>query len=100
MELVPYLGPFLGAIPAIFIGFTQSPGLALGVIVVYMIIQQLENHIIVPKVMQKAVGLNPIITIVAMMIGFKLAGILGIVLAVPVATAINVILGDLLEMKK
>jgi len=100
MELVPYLGPFLGAIPAVFIAFTQSSGLALGVIIVYVVIQQLENHIIVPKVMQKAVGLNPIITIIAMMVGFKLAGILGIILAVPVATAISVVIGDLVEMKK
>lgn len=100
MELVPYLGPFLGAIPAIFIAFTQSMPVALGVIIVYMIIQLLENHIIVPKVMQKAVGLNPIITIISMMIGFKIAGILGIILAVPVATSLSVILGDVVEIKK
>lgn len=100
MEIIPYLGPFLGAVPAIFIAFTQAPTLAIGVLIVYIIIQQLENNLIVPKVMQKAVGLNPIITIVAMMMGFKLAGILGIVLAVPVATAVNVVLGDLIEMKQ
>lgn len=100
MELVPYLGPFLGAIPAIFIAFTQSPTLALGVLIVFFIIQLLENHLIVPKVMQKAVGLNPIITIIAMMVGFKIAGILGIILAVPVATALSVVLNDLVEMKK
>ena len=100
MELVPYLGPFIGAVPAIFIAFTQSPALALGVIILYVIIQWLENNLIVPKVMQKAVGLNPIITIVAMMIGFKLAGILGLILAIPVATAINVVLGDFMESKK
>ncbi|OGY43715.1 MAG: hypothetical protein A3B89_02850 [Candidatus Buchananbacteria bacterium RIFCSPHIGHO2_02_FULL_40_13] len=100
MELVPYLGPFIGAIPAVFIALTQAPALALGVVIVYLIIQQLENHIIVPKVMQKAVGLNPIITIVAMMIGFKLAGILGIVIAIPAATALNIVLNDFIEIKK
>jgi sporulation integral membrane protein YtvI len=100
MELVPYLGPFIGAVPAIFIAFTQGPSVALGVIILFVIIQQLENNIIVPKVMQKAVGLNPIITLVSMMLGFKLAGILGIILAVPVATALNVVLGDFIEMKK
>ena len=99
-ELVPYLGPFIGAIPAVFIALTQSPGLALGVIVVYLIIQQLENNIIVPKVMQRAVGLNPIITIIAMMIGFKLAGILGIVIAIPAATSLNIILSDFIEIQK
>ena len=99
-ELVPYLGPFIGAIPAVFIALTQSPALALGVIVVYLIIQQLENNVIVPKVMQRAVGLNPIITIIAMMIGFKLAGILGIIIAVPVATALSIVLNDFIEIEK
>lgn len=99
-ELVPYLGPFIGAIPAVFIALTQAPALVIGVVIIYVIIQQLENHIIVPKVMQKAVGLNPIITIVAMMIGFKLAGILGIVIAVPIATALSIALNDVLEIKE
>jgi len=99
-ELIPYLGPFIGAIPAVFIALTQSPALAVGVVVVYVIIQQLENHIIVPKVMQKAVGLNPIITIISMMIGFKLAGVLGIIIAIPVATAISIALSDVLEIKE
>ncbi|NCN07067.1 AI-2E family transporter [Candidatus Falkowbacteria bacterium] len=99
-ELIPYLGPFIGAIPAIFIALTQAPILALFVLIVYVIIQQLENHVIVPKVMQKAVGLNPIITIISMMIGFKLAGVLGIVIAIPVATAISIALSDVLEIKE
>lgn len=99
-ELIPYLGPFIGAVPAVFIAFTQSPLLAFWVIVLYVIIQQLENHLITPKVMQKAVGLNPIIIIVVILIGAKMAGILGIVLAVPVTTAISVAIGDLLEAKK
>ncbi|MDO8668926.1 MAG: AI-2E family transporter [Candidatus Buchananbacteria bacterium] len=99
-ELIPYIGPFIGAIPAIFIALTQSPALVVGVLIIYVIIQQLENNIIVPKVMQKAVGLNPIITIIAMMIGFKLAGVLGIVIAVPVATAMSIALNDVLEIKE
>ncbi|HLD28115.1 MAG TPA: AI-2E family transporter, partial [Patescibacteria group bacterium] len=98
-ELVPYLGPFIGAIPAIFIAFTISPMMALWVLILYVIIQMLENHIIVPKVMQKAVGLNPIIVIVVILIGARTAGILGIIMAVPVTTAINVLVGDLMEVK-
>ncbi len=98
-ELIPYVGPFIGAIPAVFIALSQAPALVVGVVVLYVIIQQLENHVIVPKVMQKAVGLNPIITIVSMMIGFKLAGILGIAIAIPVATAISIALNDVLEIK-
>ncbi len=93
-EIVPYFGPVLGAIPAIFIAFTQSPYKALGVIVLYFIIQELENDIIVPKVMQKAVGLNPIVSIFALLIGAKIAGILGILLSIPVITSIIVIIKE------
>ena len=100
MEIVPYLGPFMGGIPAVFIAFTQSPLLAFWTIILYVIIQQLENNIIVPKVMQRAVGLNPIIVIVVILIGAKIAGILGVLLAVPVTTALSVWVNDLLEIKK
>ena len=66
LEIVPMVGPVLAASPAVFLGFIQSPSLGLWLIVFYTVVQQLENHIIVPKVMQKAVGLNPIIIIIAM----------------------------------
>ena len=99
-ELIPYLGPFIGLIPALFIGLTQSPLTALLVLGLYVIIQQLENYVIVPKVMQRAVGLNPIIVIIAMLIGAKVAGIMGIIMAVPVATAASVAIGDLFALNR
>jgi len=55
----------------------------LAVMILYILIQQLENNLIVPKVMQKAVGFNPLVTIVALMIGSKLLGIVGAIIAVP-----------------
>ena len=94
LEIVPYIGPILAAIPAVVLSFFQSPFLALLVILLYIVIQQLENYIIYPQVMKKTVGLNPIIIIVAMLIGAKLAGILGIILAVPVTAAIAEFLKD------
>ncbi|MFA5029717.1 MAG: AI-2E family transporter [Patescibacteria group bacterium] len=99
-EIIPYLGPFLGAIPAVFVAFTQSPILALWVFILYIVIQQLENTVLVPKVMQKAVGLNPVIVIIVVLIGARLAGVLGVLLSVPVATALSVAVEDLLETKK
>lgn len=93
-EIIPYLGPIMGAIPAVLLAFTQSPIKALLVIILYFIIQQLENNIITPKVMQKAVGLNPIISIVALLIGAKLGGIVGALLAIPLTTAIGVFAKD------
>jgi len=98
-EFIPYLGPILASIPAIFLAFTQSPMLALFTLGLYYIIQLMENHIIVPKLMQKVVGLNPIVSIVVILVGFKVAGVIGAIISLPVATAIGVFLKDLFEGK-
>jgi predicted PurR-regulated permease PerM len=94
LELIPIAGPILASVPAIIIALSQSPITAVIVIVIYIVVQQIENNFLVPKVMQRAVGLNPIITILAILIGVKLGGILGAIVAVPVATVINMLLGD------
>lgn len=99
-EFIPYLGPFIGAVPAVFLAFTQSPILAGAVIILYVFIQQVENNLLVPKVMEKTVGLNPIISIAAIMIGFSIGGILGALLSIPVATAVMVVVDDVLHRKK
>lgn len=99
-EIVPYFGPFIGAVPAVFIAFTQSPLLGLLTLILYIIIQQTENYLIVPQVMKRAVGLNPVIVIVALLIGAQVAGIVGIILAVPVTTALSVVVGDILLHRK
>jgi predicted PurR-regulated permease PerM len=95
LEIIPYIGPILAAIPAVILGFAQSPFLALLVILLFVVIQQLENYIIVPQVMKKTVGLNPIVIIIVMLIGAKLAGVIGIILAVPVAAAVAEFLKDI-----
>lgn len=99
-EFVPYIGPIISAIPAVFLTFSDSPVKALLVVVLYIIIQQLENQIIVPKVMQKSVGLNPLVVIVVMLIGAKIAGIAGLILAVPTATIIKIFMSDFFEGRK
>ncbi|MFA6100032.1 MAG: AI-2E family transporter [Patescibacteria group bacterium] len=90
-EFIPYLGPILGGIPIVFVAFIASPFMGLLALIVIIVIQQAEGHFIVPKVMQKAVGLNPLVSILALLIGAQLYGILGALLAIPVATAISVI---------
>ncbi len=99
-ELVPYIGPILGAIPAVFLGFTMQPfsfGRGLAVLILYIVIQQVENNLLVPQVMKKSVGLNPVVIIIVMLIGARLAGIVGLILAIPVATAIGVIIKDFVK---
>lgn len=98
-EFVPYLGPTIAAIPAVFLAFTVSPMMAITIAILYYVIQLIENNIIVPKLMQKVVGLNPIISIAVLLIGFKLAGIIGAILSIPVATAVAVFIRDIFEQK-
>ncbi len=97
LEIIPYLGPIISAVPAVIIGFLISPLTGLLVLAAYIIIQQIENHVIVPQIMKKAIGLNPVAVILALLVGVKFAGVLGAILAVPVATAIGVFLGDLMK---
>ena len=96
-EIIPFVGPILGAIPAVVLAFIQSPIKALLVIILYIVIQQFENHIIVPNLMNRVIGLNPIVVIVTILIGGKLAGIIGAIVAVPVATVIVMLAKDFFQ---
>lgn len=83
LEIVPTIGPILSAIPAVIVALNISPTISAFVVIAYIVIQLLENNILVPKVMEKAVGLNPIIIIISVSAGAKLLGIVGALLAVP-----------------
>lgn len=96
-EVVPTIGPILSAIPAVVLAYTISPITALTVAGAYFVIQQLENHVIIPQVMKKAVGLNPLVVILAVAIGGKLLGISGALLAVPISVVIQIITEDILR---
>ncbi|OGY09222.1 MAG: hypothetical protein A2700_03145 [Candidatus Blackburnbacteria bacterium RIFCSPHIGHO2_01_FULL_44_64] len=95
LEILPNLGPIISSIPGILVGLTISPVMSLGVAALYFIIQQLENSLIAPKVMQKAAGVNPLVTIVSLAIGFQIAGTMGAILAVPVVIVLRVVLVDI-----
>ncbi|MDD5341632.1 MAG: AI-2E family transporter [Patescibacteria group bacterium] len=99
LEFIPYLGPSFAGIVAIFITFFQSPVKAFLVLILYIVIQLLEHNVLVPNVMQRAVGLNPVVSIVALLIGGQLGGIFGAVLAIPVAVALSVIVEDLFSRR-
>lgn len=94
LELIPTVGPVLAAIPAAILAFAQAPSLGLWVILAYIIIQQLENHVLVPIVMGRTVGLNPVVVILSLLVGFKLAGIVGMILSVPVAAIVVEIIDE------
>ena len=94
VEVVPYIGPIISAIPAVFFAFMQSPPLAIAVLILYIIVQKIEGYVLVPKIMQKTVGTSPLVVLVALLIGFKLAGILGLLLAVPLVGAVTVLIQE------
>jgi predicted PurR-regulated permease PerM len=100
LELVPMVGPVIAAIPAVFLAFLQEPSLGLWVIVLYIFVQQLENHVLVPLILGKTLGLNPVVVIIALLIGQQLAGIPGMVLAVPIATIFVEMLDDVARQKE
>lgn len=96
-EVIPVIGPILSAVPAVAVGFGVSPQTGLFVLAFWIAQQQVENHVLVPKVMQRQVGVSPVIVIAALLIGGAVLGILGAILAVPTAATIQVVLQELLD---
>ena len=94
-EMIPIIGPILSAIPACLVALTVSPTLALGVLVFFIVQQQVENHLLVPKVMSRQVGISPVVVISSLLIGGSLLGIVGAILAVPTAAILQVVVEEL-----
>jgi len=88
-EIIPVLGPVLGAIPSIIVALTIKPILALYVVIVFIVIQQLENNVLAPFILGGTVGLNPLLIMFGIIAGGEIAGIVGIFLAVPVLVVVS-----------
>jgi predicted PurR-regulated permease PerM len=99
MEMLPYIGPILAGIPAVFIGLLVSPVVGFSALVFYTVAHQVEAHVLAPQVMKRSAELNPVAFILAVLIGYELAGPLGIILSVPAAMILSVFVEDLLEQK-
>lgn len=84
-ELVPVIGPIIGAIPAILLGLADSPTTALAVTILYIAIQQLENHILVPRIIGESVGVHPAILMVVLVVCSQVFGLLGAILSAPLS---------------
>ncbi|MDA1168994.1 MAG: AI-2E family transporter [bacterium] len=94
LEVFPVIGPIISGALGVFIALSQSVILGVFALVLYIIIQQTENHVLIPSIMRKATGLNPLVTLIAVLLGGRLAGLTGVILSVPVATIISIILAD------
>jgi predicted PurR-regulated permease PerM len=84
-ELIPIIGPIIGAIPGVIIGFTVSPATGLAVLLAYVVVQQLENNLLVPRIIGESVGIHPAILTVVLIAMGQVFGLLGVVLAAPLS---------------
>ena len=94
------LGPIVAAVPAVIVGFSVSPWSGVAVAALAFLVQQVENYVFVPNIMKKSVGLSPVVTLLSIIIGFKLAGISGAILSVPVVISIESLLQARLKSQK
>lgn len=99
MEIIPSLGPIITAIPTVIIGLGISPVMGLATAALIFLVHQLEGYLFVPKVMQKSAGISPIATLLSIAIGAKLAGIVGVLISVPVLITLQVLLKEYLSQK-
>ncbi len=99
LEIIPVAGLFISAIMASVIAFLQQPILALWTAASYVVINSIENNVLIPFIMKNRVGVDPVIIILAVLIGAKLYGILGVLIAVPIAAVLTELYSDLKEKK-
>jgi predicted PurR-regulated permease PerM len=89
MEFIPYIGPIIGPVPAVLLGLFQSPITAVWLILLFVALQQLEGHVVAPQVFRISLRINPILIILALLIGYQLYGVAGALVALPVIAVIR-----------
>ncbi len=99
LEVVPIIGPVVSSIPAFLVASATSMFAGGTTLVLYLIIQQLENNILVPYVINKTAGINPIMTLIALSVGGRIGGLLGAILAVPVAVVAETIASEFFDRR-
>jgi predicted PurR-regulated permease PerM len=99
-EAIPIIGPWIGGVPAVAMALTQSWEKALMVAGVAIVIQFAENWVLVPRIMKGAVGLTPLTVFLALLVGTEFMGIIGALLAIPIAAAIQVIVSEYIRARR
>lgn len=95
LNIIPYFGPIIGGIPAVFIALMESPNKALWTLVIVFVIQQIEGNILSPKITGDSTDMHPIIIIILLLIGDKLGGFIGMIIIVPIGVIIKIIYEDI-----
>ena len=91
-NIIPYFGPYIGAVPALAVALTMSPWMALWTAIVFLVVQQVDNIYLSPRIMEGKLGLHPVTTILAVIVGGKLFGMLGLLFSVPLVAMLKILL--------
>lgn len=94
-ETIPIVGPVIGGVTAVAVALTVSPKLAVTVGIFFLVLHQLEANVLVPKIMERRVGVSPVAVMIALLVGASLWGLIGAILAIPTAAILSVIIEDL-----
>ena len=92
LDIIPFFGPVIGAVPAIILAFLQDPTKVIWVILLFIIVQQVEGDIIAPKIIGESLGLHPVSVIFSLLVGGTFFGIMGMILAIPGAAILKIII--------
>ena len=88
-EFIPYVGPILGALPPVLLALVTSPAAVIAVVISFIVIQQLEGHVVVPNIMGRSVGVHPLVVIFGLLIGDAIAGVPGVLLSIPMVVIVK-----------
>lgn len=91
VEMIPVMGPIIGAVPPVLLALVQSTGLAVQVIVFYIVVQQLDGHLIMPKLMDHVIQIHPVAIIAAVLLGGHMYGVIGMMIAVPILSVLQIL---------
>lgn len=98
-DIIPYVGPLMGLVPAFVFGFIESPIKALWILIMYLFLQWVENNIVGPKILSEETGFHPIVVLFLLVLGASLFGFLGMILAVPIALVIKTVYNEYIVNK-
>lgn len=98
-NIVPYFGPVIGAVPVLLLSLLDSPLLSLKVLLMLVVVQQVESHLLAPQILGRSLGIHPLLVILALLAGGSLAGFAGLILAVPAAAVARVMVKHLLQWR-
>lgn len=99
-ETIPFIGPIIGSIPALFISYSDTPMLALRALIAYLIFYQIDANYLMPRIMGKSLNLSPVIILISVFVGARIFGLFGLILAVPIAAVCKVLYDNLWHISK